>query len=70
MSNQETVTLRALVSALRGEIAWMRIYRGGWRAEPMNLMGWDKIEDAVRSFGDCPVRTIVPGYRFVIVVLD
>ena len=70
MSAKDIVTLRALVSALRGEIAWMRIYRGGWRAEPMNLMDWDKIEDAVRAFGDFPVRTIMPGYRFVVVVLD
>ena len=70
MSAKNIVTLRALVSALTGEIAWMRIYRGGWRAEPMNLMDWDKIEDAVRAFGDCPVRTIMPGYRFVIVVLS
>lgn len=70
MSYPDSVTLRALVSALRGEIAWMRIYPGGWRAEPMNLMDWDKIEDAVRAFGDCPVRVIVPGYHYVIVVLD
>lgn len=70
MSNREIVTLRALAAALTGEIAWMRIYPGRWRAEPMNLMDWDKIEDAVRAFGDCPVRTIMPGYHFVIVVLD
>lgn len=66
----ETVSLLALVNALQGEIAWMRIYPGGWRAPPMDLMDWDKIEDAVRAYGDCPVRVITPGYRFVIVVLD
>jgi hypothetical protein len=70
MSNQETVTLRALVSALRGEIAWMRIYPGGWRAKPIELHDWQQIADIVRAYGDATVRTIMPGYHFVIVVLD
>ena len=69
-NSQKTITLRGLVTALTGEIAWMRIYPGGWRAPPMELHDWDAITDAVRAFGDCPVRTIMPGYRFVIVVLD
>ena len=66
----ERVTLRALVSALVGEIAWMRIYPGSWHAQPINLMSWERIEEAVRAYGDCPVRTLVPGYHFVIVVLE
>ena len=66
----ESITLRGLVTALTGEIAWMRIYPGGWRAPPMELHDWDASTDAVRAFGDCPVRTIMPGYRFVIVVLE
>lgn len=70
MSSQETVTLGALVNALRGEIAWMRIYPGGWRKKPMEMHDWDQIMDTVRAYGDCKVRTIVPGFRFVIVVLD
>lgn len=70
MSNQETVTLRALVSALTGEIAWMRIYLGSWRGKQIDCMSLDAIQDAVRAWGDCPVRTIYPGYGFVIVVLS
>lgn len=70
MSGYETVTLRALVNALRGEIAWMRIYPGGWRAKPIELHSWDQIMDTVRAYGDCKVRTIVPGFGFVILVLD
>ena len=70
MNISDTVTLRALVHALKGEIAWMRIYPGTWHGKPWDCMGVEAMQDAVRAFGDCTVRVIKPGFHSVIVVID
>lgn len=68
--SEARITLRQLVAVMEDEIAWMRIYTNGQVIKEENFMSQAEIREAVRSYGDKPVRCVKPGFMFVIVFLD
>ena len=66
----DKLTLRQIVAAFKGEIAWMRVYPDGQRAKYESCMSWDEIQHMVYAFGDRTVWKVCPGYGHILVYLD
>ena len=65
----EPITLAQLAEVLYKEISWMRIYFDYRHEQSLDCMSTDKIREAVRAYGDRYVKSVYPGYRFVMVFL-
>lgn len=70
MRSGAPITLRQLVAVTVRDLAWLRIYLGGPTGREENFMSPAAIEDAVHAYGDRTVRSVYPGYRFLIIYLD
>lgn len=70
MNSEAPITLRQIMNALRGEIAWMRVYLNRQSREYTSHMNEPEIREAVEAYGDRRVWKVYPGYMFVFFYLE